>query len=78
MAVTTKNRKIHKNYLELSPETAGPTGLNNAEMVFRWSHFGNASDNHACQLRWPPLLKIENSAKYHVKIVSDYLNPNAR
>jgi hypothetical protein len=27
-------------------------------------------DNPGCQPRWPPLLKIENSAKNHLKIIS--------
>jgi hypothetical protein len=28
------------------------------------------SDDPSCQPRWPPLLKIENSAKNHLKIIS--------
>jgi hypothetical protein len=39
-------------------------------MAFRWSSFRNVSDDPSRQPRWPPLLKIENSAKNHLKIIS--------
>ena len=39
-------------------------------MVFRWSSFRIVSDDPGYQPRWPPLLKIENLAKNHLKIIS--------
>ena len=38
-------------------------------MVFRWSSFRIVSDDLGRQPRWLPLLKIENSAKNHLKII---------
>ena len=38
-------------------------------MVLGWSPFRIVSDNPPCQPRWLPLLKIENLAKNHLKII---------
>jgi hypothetical protein len=47
-----------------------PPGPNYGGMVFRWSSFRIVSDDPGRQPRWPPLLKIENSAKNHSKMIS--------
>ena len=66
-----------------SPDTKGHVSLkplcqfgsNLAGMVFGWSPFRIVSDDPACQPRWPPWLKIENSAKKIIKnlLVWNYL-----
>ena len=38
-------------------------------MVLGWSPFRIVSDNRTRQPKWLPLLKIENSAKDHLKII---------
>jgi hypothetical protein len=38
-------------------------------MVLGWSPFRIVFDNPPCQPRWLPLLKIENLAKNHLKII---------
>jgi hypothetical protein len=55
----------------MSSETyLGQLGPNYGGMVFRWSSFRIVSDDPGHQPRWPPLLKIENSAKNHLKMIS--------
>jgi hypothetical protein len=72
IAAVNKNRKFGKKSLKkLSPlKLLGQLGPNYGGMVFRWSSFRIVSDDPDCQPRWPPLLKIENSAKNHLKIIS--------
>ena len=71
IAAITKNRTFGKKSLKLSPlKLLGQLGSNYGGMVFRWSSFRIVSDDPSCQPRWPPLLKIENSAKNHSKMIS--------
>jgi hypothetical protein len=56
MSAITKNRKFGKKSLKL----LGQMDPNYGEMVFRWSPFRIISDNPTCQIRWWPLLKIED------------------
>ena len=48
----------------------GQLGPNYGGMVYRGSSFRIVSDDPGCQPRWPPLVKIENSAKNHLEIIS--------
>ena len=48
----------------------GQLGPNYGGMVYRGSSFRIVSDDPGRQPRWPPLLKIENSAKNHLKIIT--------
>jgi len=66
-----KIENLAKNHLKKSPlKLQGQLGPNYGGMVFRWSSFRIVSDDPGCQPRWPLLLKIENSAKNHLKIIS--------
>ena len=71
MSAITKNRKFGKKSLKNDLlKLQGQIGPNYGEMVIRWSSFRIVSDDPGRQPRWPPLLKIENSAKNHLKIIS--------
>jgi hypothetical protein len=48
----------------------GQLGPNYGGMVFMWSPFRILSDDPGRQPRCPPLLKIENLAKYHLKVIA--------
>ena len=65
-----KNRKIgQKNHLKsFSLKPLCQFGPNLAGMVLGWSPLKVVSDDPAHQPRWPPWLKIENSAKKSLKI----------
>ena len=69
IAAIAKNRKFGKKITSrLSPlKLLGQLGPNCGGMVFRWSTVTIVSDNPGRQPRWPPLLKIENSAKKSFK-----------
>jgi hypothetical protein len=61
-------KKFHEepNITPLKP--LGQFEASFGRMVLGWSPFRIVSDNPLCQPRWLPLLKIENSAKNHLKI----------
>jgi hypothetical protein len=72
MADITKNRKFGKKSLKRlsSLKLLGQLGPNYGGMVSRWSSLRIVSDDPGHQPRWPPLLKIENSTKNNLKIIS--------
>ena len=65
-----KNRKFSKKSIKnlLLRKLFGQLGPNFGGMVLGWSPFRIVSDDPAHQSRWPPWLKIENSAKKSFKV----------
>ena len=77
MATITKNRNSAKNHLKIiSSETAGSIGpklwWNGLQVI----PFQNSVRRHGHQPRCPPLLKIENLAKNHLKMISETAGSN--